>query len=159
MLFNLYLHRVAVLSHTRSLPPVYIHPCHKARPEMDWLVRPVFCIEPGFLVSCCSSSSRICFASCSVATPCIHASFRNTVPTRLMFFALLPGCQKFPIGSADETIRSLQVNPEKRTVLPKVAFSGYSSRFKAPEMSEGFDEEVIRIDFQVGSPFRTTTCF
>jgi hypothetical protein len=79
--------------------------------------------------------------------------------TRSQIFALLPGCQKFPIGSADETIRSLQVNPEKRTVLPKVAFSGYSSRFKAPEMSEGFDEEVIRIDFQVGSPFRTTTCF
>lgn len=40
------------------------------------------------------------------------------------------------------------MNPEKRTMLPKLAFTGFASRFREPTLAEGF-EEIIQIDFQV----------
>ena len=32
------------------------------------------------------------------------------------------------------------MNPEKRTILPGMAFSGFASRYKKPEISEGFQD-------------------
>lgn len=41
----------------------------------------------------------------------------------------------------------LQLNPEGRQVLPKLAFNGYASRFKEPKPQEGF-EDVIPVHFK-----------
>ena len=40
------------------------------------------------------------------------------------------------------------MNPEKRTVLPRVAFTSYASRFNKPDVSEGF-KDLTEIEFQV----------
>lgn len=43
-----------------------------------------------------------------------------------------------------------QLNPEGRTLLPKLAFNGFLTRFKTPDLSEGF-QDVTSIDFKVRS--------
>jgi len=39
------------------------------------------------------------------------------------------------------------MNPEKRTVLPRVAFTSYASRFNKPDVNEGF-KDLTEIEFQ-----------
>lgn len=41
----------------------------------------------------------------------------------------------------------LQMNPESRTGLPKLAFNSFASKFVAPKVDEGF-QEVIEVDFK-----------
>ncbi|KAK1992035.1 polynucleotide kinase 3 phosphatase [Colletotrichum falcatum] len=41
---------------------------------------------------------------------------------------------------------SLQLNPESRTVLPKMAFNGFKSRFKEPKVKEGF-QDITEVEF------------
>lgn len=41
----------------------------------------------------------------------------------------------------------LQMNPEARAVLPKMAFNGFKSRFKPPTTKEGF-EDVTEVEFR-----------
>lgn len=71
------------------------------------------------------------------------------VPIRCVWF-------KTPLGVAEhnDAVRALNkdMNPEARTALPKLAFNGFSSRFKQPKTSEGF-QDVVEVDFQ----FRGTT--
>jgi bifunctional polynucleotide phosphatase/kinase len=45
-------------------------------------------------------------------------------------------------------MENLQMNPEKRTILPSVAFSGFKGRFEEPKVEEGF-EDIVKIDFTV----------
>jgi len=40
------------------------------------------------------------------------------------------------------------MNPEQRVNLPKVAFTSFASRFREPELKEGF-EDITRVDFKV----------
>ena len=40
------------------------------------------------------------------------------------------------------------MNPEKRAMLPNVAFTSYGSRFRAPTIDEGF-QDILKIDFLV----------
>jgi bifunctional polynucleotide phosphatase/kinase len=40
------------------------------------------------------------------------------------------------------------MNPEKRAMLPKMAFSGFTARFRQPKVEEGF-EDITKVDFQV----------
>ncbi|KAF5021771.1 hypothetical protein F66182_6146, partial [Fusarium sp. NRRL 66182] len=49
----------------------------------------------------------------------------------------------------NNAVRALNksLNPESRQVLPKMAFSGFASRFKPPQLEEGF-QDIIQIDFQ-----------
>lgn len=51
----------------------------------------------------------------------------------------------------NDTFRALHVgqetNPEKRSLLPRVAFSSFASRYRKPEVSEGL-EEIMVVDFQ-----------
>ena len=42
----------------------------------------------------------------------------------------------------------LQMNPEDRKMLPKLAFMGFASRFEEPTVGEGF-EDVTVVDFVV----------
>ncbi|KAF1991288.1 DNA kinase/phosphatase Pnk1 [Aulographum hederae CBS 113979] len=49
----------------------------------------------------------------------------------------------------NDAVRSLNVssmNPEKRTMLPKVAFTSFTSRYKEPALTEGF-EDIVKVDF------------
>ena len=41
----------------------------------------------------------------------------------------------------------LQLNPESRQSLPKLAFNGFGARFKEPKIKEGF-QDVDEIDFR-----------
>lgn len=41
------------------------------------------------------------------------------------------------------------MNPEKRTILPGMAFRSFSTRYKRPEMSEGF-QDITEVAFKVG---------
>ncbi|KAF3033731.1 hypothetical protein E8E11_003712 [Didymella keratinophila] len=39
-------------------------------------------------------------------------------------------------------------NPENRTMLPKLAFTSFASRFRAPKLEEGF-KEIVTVDFEL----------
>lgn len=41
-----------------------------------------------------------------------------------------------------------QMNPEKRTMLPGIAFRSFVQRLQEPTLKEGF-EEIYKVDFQV----------
>ncbi|KAM3451641.1 hypothetical protein MY3296_005166 [Beauveria thailandica] len=49
----------------------------------------------------------------------------------------------------NDAVRSLNkpLNPENREVLPDVAFTGFQSRYKAPQESEGF-QDVTEVEFR-----------
>ena len=47
------------------------------------------------------------------------------------------------------------MNPEKRTILPGIAFGGYASRYKKPEVSEGF-QDIIEVPFKVSATISAT---
>jgi hypothetical protein len=40
------------------------------------------------------------------------------------------------------------MNPEKRTILPSLAFRGFASRYKRPQISEGF-QDITEVAFKV----------
>lgn len=40
------------------------------------------------------------------------------------------------------------MNPEKRTILPGMAFRSFATRYKRPEMSEGF-QDITEVAFKV----------
>jgi hypothetical protein len=40
------------------------------------------------------------------------------------------------------------MNPEKRTVLPSMAFRGFAARYKRPELNEGF-QDITEVAFRV----------
>lgn len=40
------------------------------------------------------------------------------------------------------------MNPEKRTILPPIAFRGFTTRYRRPQLSEGF-QDITEIAFQV----------
>ena len=67
----------------------------------------------------------------------------HKVPARCVWF-------KTPIFLCEhnDAVRSRNhlMNPEKRQFLPKLAFAGFSSRFKAPRLEEGF-EDITEIQF------------
>lgn len=68
----------------------------------------------------------------NVPVRCVHF----TAPTKL--------CEH------NDTVRALggeSVNPEKRTLLPKVAFTGFSARYREPDVKEGF-QDIVKVDFK-----------
>ena len=40
------------------------------------------------------------------------------------------------------------MNPESRTMLPKMAFTGFASRYREPTVNEGFDD-ITKVNFKV----------
>lgn len=52
-------------------------------------------------------------------------------------------CERRAIADA-----CLQMNPESRIMLPKMAFTGFASRYREPTLNEGF-EDITRVDFKV----------
>ncbi|KAH7261760.1 polynucleotide kinase 3 phosphatase-domain-containing protein [Fusarium tricinctum] len=49
----------------------------------------------------------------------------------------------------NNAVRALNesLNPESRSVLPKMAFTGFASRFKPPQLKEGF-QDITEVQFQ-----------
>lgn len=39
------------------------------------------------------------------------------------------------------------MNPESRVALPKLAFTGFKSRFKQPKVKEGF-QDITEVEFK-----------
>lgn len=76
----------------------------------------------------------------------VHLAHKLDVPIRCVHFpAPAKLCQH------NDTVRALSTskfNPEKRSILPHSAFTGFASRFKEPKLTEGF-QDVIRVEFQV----------
>ncbi|KAK3306210.1 polynucleotide kinase 3 phosphatase-domain-containing protein [Chaetomium strumarium] len=69
---------------------------------------------------------------------------KHNVPIRCLWFRTpLQLCEH------NDAVRSLnkKLNPEGRQGLPKLAFSGFASRFKEPKVEEGF-QDVIPIQFK-----------
>lgn len=50
------------------------------------------------------------------------------------------------------------MNPESRKMLPKIAFSGFATRYREPTLAEGFTD-ITRVGFQVSQIIRPTTTF
>lgn len=68
------------------------------------------------------------------------------VPIRCVYLAAPP-----KLCEHNDAVRALGgalMNPEQRTMLPRVAFAGFASRFREPVLKEGF-EEIIKVDFKV----------
>jgi len=40
------------------------------------------------------------------------------------------------------------MNPESRTMLPKMAFTGFASRYREPTLEEGL-ADIFKVDFRV----------
>jgi len=54
----------------------------------------------------------------------------------------------------NDTVRALNgalMNPEQRKILPRVAFTGFASRFREPALKEGF-QDITKVEFQVCFP-------
>ena len=48
----------------------------------------------------------------------------------------------------------VQMNPEKRDILPSMAFKGFASRYQRPQLSEGF-QDITEVAFKVRSIARS----
>jgi bifunctional polynucleotide phosphatase/kinase len=51
-----------------------------------------------------------------------------------------------PFKLSQTNANGLQLNPEDRKSLPKLAFNGFASRFKEPREKEGF-QDVTEVKF------------
>jgi hypothetical protein len=48
------------------------------------------------------------------------------------------------------------MNPEKRAILPSLAFRGFNSRYKRPQLKEGF-QDITEVAFRVSLSHVTST--
>ncbi|KAK1833920.1 PNK3P-domain-containing protein [Podospora conica] len=78
-----------------------------------------------------------------VRTQWVELARKFKVPARCVWL-------KTPLKLCEhnDAVRSLNkpLNPEDRTILPRLAFSGFTSRFKEPKLSEGF-QDIVEVDF------------
>ena len=84
-------------------------------------------------------------ASREIRKKWVNVARQHDAPIRCVYFTAPP-----IICQHNDTVRALNgplMNPEKRTMLPAVAFRGYASRFEEPKLSEGF-EDIITVAFQ-----------
>jgi hypothetical protein len=56
----------------------------------------------------------------------------------------------FSIHRTIADLQQRQMNPESRTMLPKMAFTGFASRYREPTLDEGF-EDITKVNFKVRS--------
>ncbi|KAF2797926.1 PNK3P-domain-containing protein [Melanomma pulvis-pyrius CBS 109.77] len=79
-------------------------------------------------------------------TQWIALAKKLNVPIRCILFTAPP-----KLCEHNDAVRALglgpETNPEKRSILPKLAFTGFVSRYREPKVSEGF-QDVIKVDFQ-----------
>ena len=76
----------------------------------------------------------------------IQLAQKAGVPIRCLHFTTPP-----KICEHNDIVRALnegQFNPEKRTILPHIAFTSFSKRFREPKVDEGF-QDVVVVPFKV----------
>ena len=76
----------------------------------------------------------------------IQLAQKSTIPIRCVHFTA-----PAKLCEHNDTVRALSgdvFNPEKRSILPHSAFSGFAARYKKPKVKEGF-QDVITVEFQV----------
>ncbi|KAF4548707.1 Polynucleotide kinase 3 phosphatase-like protein [Elsinoe fawcettii] len=70
---------------------------------------------------------------------------KHNVPVRVVLFTAPP-----KLCEHNDTVRALggkRMNPESRTMLPKVAFTGFTGRYIEPTLKEGF-QDITKVDFR-----------
>ncbi|KAL5324305.1 hypothetical protein ACEPPN_008850 [Leptodophora sp. 'Broadleaf-Isolate-01'] len=74
----------------------------------------------------------------------IDLAARHSVPIRCVLFTA--GSQ---ICEHNDAVRALNntMNPEKRTILPGMAFRSFATRYKRPELNEGF-QDITEVAFK-----------
>ncbi|EPE36814.1 HAD-like protein [Glarea lozoyensis ATCC 20868] len=74
----------------------------------------------------------------------IELAAKRSVPVRCVHFTAAA-----EICEHNDAVRALNsnMNPEKRSMLPSVAFRGYSSRYQPPKIAEGF-EDITEVSFK-----------
>ncbi|KAF2161595.1 hypothetical protein M409DRAFT_58988 [Zasmidium cellare ATCC 36951] len=74
----------------------------------------------------------------------VQLAAKLKVPIRLVHFTA-----SAKLCEHNDTVRALsdgKMNPEKRQLLPKMAFTGFASRFREPSVEEGF-QDITHVDF------------
>ncbi|KAL3427713.1 polynucleotide kinase 3 phosphatase [Phlyctema vagabunda] len=59
----------------------------------------------------------------------------------------LAGDRSVEVAQKSHKADCMQMNPEKRTILPSIAFSSFASKFRKPSLSEGF-QDITEVDFR-----------
>ena len=74
----------------------------------------------------------------------IELAKKMNAPIRCLHFTTPPEACRH-----NDAVRALNptLNPEKRTMLPGMAFSGFSSRYREPKIEEGF-HEIVQVAFK-----------
>lgn len=74
----------------------------------------------------------------------IELANNNDVPIRCVWFKTAQS-----VAEHNDAVRAMnkEMNPEGRSVLPKLAFNGFKSRFKEPKVKEGF-QDITEVDFK-----------
>ncbi|GAB7330138.1 hypothetical protein MBLNU13_g01816t1 [Cladosporium sp. NU13] len=75
----------------------------------------------------------------------VKLAAKLNVPIRLVHFTAPP-----KLCEHNDTVRALTgdlMNPESRTMLPKMAFTGFASRYREPTVDEGF-EDITKVNFK-----------
>ncbi|RCI14507.1 hypothetical protein L249_7013 [Ophiocordyceps polyrhachis-furcata BCC 54312] len=69
---------------------------------------------------------------------------KSGIPIRCVWFKT-----PMQVCEHNDAVRALNplFNPEARTGLPKLAFNGFSTRFKEPKLAEGF-QDVMEVEFE-----------
>ena len=80
---------------------------------------------------------------------------RFKIPIRCVYFtAPAKLCEH---NDAVRAIAGNRFNPENRVILPHTAFSSFASRFKQPQVDEGF-QDVVPVQFQASQPDTRPSC-
>ncbi|KAE9377779.1 DNA kinase/phosphatase Pnk1 [Stipitochalara longipes BDJ] len=83
-------------------------------------------------------------ADVEVRSKWVELAAKYSVPIRCVLFTTGP-----ELCEHNDVVRALNnaMNPEKRTVLPSMAFRGFASRYKRPELKEGF-QDITEVAFR-----------
>ncbi|KAF2142341.1 uncharacterized protein K452DRAFT_227012 [Aplosporella prunicola CBS 121167] len=73
----------------------------------------------------------------------IKLAKKHDVPIRCVLFTASP-----KVCEHNDAVRALsgEMNPESRIMLPKIAFTSFTSRFREPSLKEGF-QDITKVDF------------
>lgn len=78
---------------------------------------------------------------------------KHKIPIRCIYFtAPAKLCEH---NDAVRALAGSDFNPEMRIILPHSAFAGFASRFKEPQMQEGF-QDIVHIEFEVSHSSRAS---
>ncbi|KAF1810281.1 putative DNA 3'-phosphatase Tpp1 [Eremomyces bilateralis CBS 781.70] len=75
----------------------------------------------------------------------VHLAKKLNVPIRCVLFTA-----PSEVCEHNDVVRALnheEMNPEKRNILPKVAFAGFATRYQPPKLEEGF-QDIVTVNFQ-----------